>query len=61
MLGKSQICDAIGVWYDVEKKSVDLDEGLNIEMINFFYRRNLWMNLILLICEFEIISFRMLN
>ena len=61
MLGKSQICDAIGVWYDVEKKSVDLDEGLNIEMINFFYRRNLWMNLILLICEFEIINFRMLN
>ena len=61
MLGKSQICDAIGVWYDVEKKSVDLDEGLNIEMINFFYRRNLWMNLILLICDFEIINFRMLN
>ena len=61
MLGKSQICDAIGVWYDVEKKSVDLDEGLNIEMINFFYWRNLWMNLILLICEFEIINFRMLN
>ena len=61
MLGKSQICDAIGVWYDVEKKSVDLDEGLNIEMINFFYQRNLWMNLILLICEFEIINFRMLN
>ena len=25
----------------VEKKSVDFDEGLNIEMINFFYRRNL--------------------
>ena len=25
----------------VEKKLVDLDEGLNIEMINFFYRRNL--------------------
>ena len=25
----------------VEKKSVDLYEGLNIEMINFFYRRNL--------------------
>ena len=25
----------------VEKKSVELDEGLNIEMINFFYRRNL--------------------
>ena len=61
MPGKSQICDAIGVWCDVEKKSVDLDEGLNIEMINFFYRRNLWMNLILLICEFEIINFRMLN
>ena len=61
MLGKSQLCDAIGDWYDVEKKSVDLDEGLNIEMINFFYRRNLWMNLILLICEFEIINFRMLN
>ena len=61
MLGKSQICHAIGVWYDVEKKLVDLDEGLNIEMINFFYRRNLWMNLILLICEFEIINFSMLN
>ena len=61
MQGKSQICDAIGVWYDVEKKSVDLDEGLKIEMINFFYWRNLWMNLILLICEFEIINFRMLN
>ena len=25
----------------VEKKSVDFDEGLIIEMINFFYQRNL--------------------